>query len=139
MELIGEDFTAEKVEGKVDLAARSLSAGVAMGGEVMAVGFRETGRRRVLNKDAQEGGFGGGTAMVPLPPADVDKAEDEKTLQAAFAAVDALVERLRTQIAQADAWPLREMTSWLKEAFPDTTEARRVRRNSSGLKSLLAR
>jgi len=41
MERIGEDFTAKKVEGKVDLTARSLSVGVAMGGEVMAVGFRE--------------------------------------------------------------------------------------------------
>ena len=34
--------------------------------------------------------------MAPLPLADVDKPEDEKTFQAAFATVNALVESLRT-------------------------------------------
>ena len=34
--------------------------------------------------------------MAPLPLVDVDKEEDEKTFQAAFATVNALVESLRT-------------------------------------------
>jgi len=98
VELVVDDFSAQQVEGEVHLASGGGSAGVAMTGEGDAIGFWKTDEGRVLDEDAPEGTGWGGSGLPVFPPAYVNQAEDEEGFDAAFGAVDALVECLRADV-----------------------------------------